>query len=214
MQEDPFKSKTVFFSCADKTGVPELARALHSRGWTIYSAGGTSKAIQHAGVPVIDISTLCHGVGDMLNHRLLTLCPAVHAPLLTGMSPKESSELSVMGLPIAFEIVVSSLYDIDTAMKQYERGEITFADLWEKIDVGGPAFLKSGFKGLKYLVLDPERQNRLIEWIDGGCFNFHFEVTQALQDAIGIIADREMAHLALFEKYPQLVEGLVKRAWV
>jgi phosphoribosylaminoimidazolecarboxamide formyltransferase/IMP cyclohydrolase len=214
MKENPFKNKTVFFSCANKTGIPELAKALHERGWTIYSAGRTSTEIKKFGVPVTDISTLKGGVGSMLNHRLLTLCPAVHAPLLTGMSPEENGELSVMGLPMAFEIVVGSLYDLDTAIKQYEKNEITFAELWEKIDVGGPSFLKSGFKGLKYLVLTPERQNKLIEWIDGGCPNFHFEVTHALQDAIGIISDRERAHLMLFQKHTGLVKGLVERAWV
>ena len=39
-------------SVHDKTGVVDLARGLVDLGWEIVSSGGTSKALQEAGVPV------------------------------------------------------------------------------------------------------------------------------------------------------------------
>ena len=38
-------------SVSDKTGVVELARELHGRGWTLLSTGGTARALRDAGAP-------------------------------------------------------------------------------------------------------------------------------------------------------------------
>ena len=41
-------------SVYDKTGIVELAAALHELGWSIVSSGGTATAITAAGLPTTD----------------------------------------------------------------------------------------------------------------------------------------------------------------
>jgi phosphoribosylaminoimidazolecarboxamide formyltransferase/IMP cyclohydrolase len=68
-------------SVYDKTGIVELATALHELGWTIVSSGGTAKAVSAAGVPATDVADLT-GVPAILDHRVVTLHPKVHGGLL------------------------------------------------------------------------------------------------------------------------------------
>ena len=49
-------------SVSDKTGVGDLAAALHERGWTLLSTGGTAQAIREASVPVTGIGDPVIGV--------------------------------------------------------------------------------------------------------------------------------------------------------
>ena len=51
-------------SVYDKTGVVELARALHDLGCDLVSSGGTAKAIADAGIPVTDTAELTGLPGD------------------------------------------------------------------------------------------------------------------------------------------------------
>ena len=68
-------------SVYDKTGVVELATALHELGWELLSSGGTAKVIAEAGVPVTDVAELT-GFPAILGHRVVTLHPKVHGGIL------------------------------------------------------------------------------------------------------------------------------------
>ena len=66
---NPYMTKIsrALVSAYDKTGIGELARALHQRGVTILSTGGTAKTIEEAGVPVTQIAdvTLLSEIYDL-----------------------------------------------------------------------------------------------------------------------------------------------------
>src|SRR5262245_61855783 len=68
-------------SVSDKTGLVEFARALIDRGWTLVSTGGTAHALREAGVTVTDVSDIT-GHPEMMDGRVKTLHPAIHAGLL------------------------------------------------------------------------------------------------------------------------------------
>ena len=72
---------TALLSVYDKSGIVELAAALHDLGWTIVSSGGTAAAIAAAGVPVTDVAELT-GFPAILGHRVVTLHPKVHGGIL------------------------------------------------------------------------------------------------------------------------------------
>ena len=67
-------------SVHDKTGVVDLARGLVELGWEVVSSGGTSKALQEAGVPVtparVPSSTSCDTVAWYFP-RLTHYSPAI-----------------------------------------------------------------------------------------------------------------------------------------
>ena len=71
-------------SVYDKTGLDELAGALHAAGVEIVSTGSTAAAIAAAGVPVTPVEELT-GFPECLDGRVKTLHPAVHAGLLADL---------------------------------------------------------------------------------------------------------------------------------
>ena len=61
-------------SLYDKSGVVDLAGALHDLGCELVSSGGTASAIAAAGIPVQDLAELT-GFEPILGHRVVTLHP-------------------------------------------------------------------------------------------------------------------------------------------
>ena len=61
--------KTALLSVSDKTGVLELAQALHAHGVKLLSTGGTAKLLADAGLPVVEVATHT-GFPEMLDGRV------------------------------------------------------------------------------------------------------------------------------------------------
>ena len=72
--------RRALLSVWDKTGLPELARALHEAGAELVSTGNTAAAIEAAGLPVTRVEDLT-GFPEILDGRVKTLHPRVHAGL-------------------------------------------------------------------------------------------------------------------------------------
>ena len=68
-------------SVSDKTGIVDLARALHAQGIKLLSTGGTASLLAGEGLPVTEVAELT-GFPEMLDGRVKTLHPKVHGGLL------------------------------------------------------------------------------------------------------------------------------------
>ncbi len=68
-------------SVYDKTGLEDLARALHAAGVSLVSTGSTARTIEAAGVPVTPVEEVT-GFPECLDGRVKTLHPRVHAGIL------------------------------------------------------------------------------------------------------------------------------------
>ena len=80
----------------DKSGIVELAAALHGSGWTLLSSGGTAAAVAAAGVPVTDVAELT-GFPAILGHRVVTLHPKVHGGILADPTdPAHQADLAAL----------------------------------------------------------------------------------------------------------------------
>ena len=101
--------RRALISVYDKTGLAELARGLHDAGVDIVSTGSTAKTIAGAGVPVTPVEEVT-GFPEVLDGRVKTLHPHVHAGLLADQrKPEHVSALAELGIA-AFELVVVNLY--------------------------------------------------------------------------------------------------------
>lgn len=78
---DKVPVKTALLSVSDKTGLAEVATALHARGVLLLSTGGTAAALRAAGLPVTDVSEHT-GSPEIMDGRVKTLHPKVR--LLCG----------------------------------------------------------------------------------------------------------------------------------
>jgi phosphoribosylaminoimidazolecarboxamide formyltransferase/IMP cyclohydrolase len=128
-------------SVYDKTGLDELAQALHAAGVAIVSTGSTAGRIADAGVPVTSVEDLT-GFPECLDGRVKTLHPAVHAGILADLRlDSHRAQLDELGIE-AFDLVVSNLYPfVETVTSGATPDECV-----EQIDIGGPSMVRAAAK--------------------------------------------------------------------
>ena len=133
--------RRALISVYDKSGLTELAAALHAAGVQIVSTGSTAATIAAAGVPVTAVEAVT-GFPECLDGRVKTLHPAVHAGLLADLS-KDSHRQQLAELGIEpFELLVSNLYPFE----QTVASGASPAECVEQIDIGGPAMVRAAAK--------------------------------------------------------------------
>ncbi len=133
--------KRALLSVYDKTGLTELARALHAAGVSIVSTGNTARLLGELGIPVTRIEELT-GFPECLDGRVKTLHPAVHAGLLADLhQPAHAAQLAELGIE-PFDLLVSNLYPFQETV----ASGADFAACVEKIDIGGPAMVRAAAK--------------------------------------------------------------------
>ena len=127
-------------SVSDKTGIVELARALHEMGIEILSTGGTAKQIREAGVPVADVSSYT-GFPEVMDGRVKTLHPKIHGGLLArrDVDSETMHEHGIAGI----DLLVVNLYPFEQTVA---KPDCDLATAIENIDIGGPAMLRAAAK--------------------------------------------------------------------
>src|SRR6516225_7647311 len=128
-------------SVADKTGIVPFGAALVARGVALISTGGSAQALAAAGLPVTEVTTVT-GFPEMLDGRVKTLHPAIHAGLLARRDrPDDLAALAERGIaPI--DLVVCNLYPF----AQTAASGADAADCIENIDIGGVALIRAAAK--------------------------------------------------------------------
>ncbi len=128
-------------SVYDKTDLVKFASTLVELGWDLVASGGTEKALAEAGLSVTSVSQLT-GMPEMLEGRVKTLHPAVHAGILARDNEEDYQSLVEHGYaPI--NMVVCNLYPFQDTVSQ--KG-ITLQDAIEQIDIGGVTLLRAAAK--------------------------------------------------------------------
>ncbi len=160
--------KQALISVSDKTGIVELAQALRQLGVAILSTGGTAKLLKDAGVEVTEVSDYT-GFPEMLNGRVKTLHPKIHAGILAQKElPEHMKAMEKMGLP-TIELVVVNLYPFGQTIA---KSDCSLEDAIENIDIGGPTMVRAAAKNYKSVVVmtDPEDYVSILkEMKSAGC---------------------------------------------
>ncbi|EJD43818.1 bifunctional purine biosynthesis protein ade10 [Auricularia subglabra TFB-10046 SS5] len=128
-------------SVYDKTGLLELAKALHDAGVQLLGSGGTAKKVRDAGLPISDVSDITKAP-EMLGGRVKTLHPAVHGGILARDIPSDATDLQSTGIA-KIDIVVCNLYPFEATIA---RPGCTIADAVEEVDIGGVTLLRAAAK--------------------------------------------------------------------
>ena len=132
-------------SVSDKTGVLDLARALHALGIRLLSTGGTAKLLADHGLPVTEVAEMT-GFPEMLDGRVKTLHPKVHGGLLARRDvPAHMQALAAHGID-TIDLLVVNLYPFEATVA---RAGCTLEEAIENIDIGGPAMVRSAAKNWK-----------------------------------------------------------------
>ena len=134
--------RRALLSVSDKSGLVELGRGLVASGFELVSTGGTARVLRDAGLPVTDVASVT-GAPEMLDGRVKTLHPRVHAGILADRRLVDHRrQLTAAGIA-PFDLVVVNLYPFAAAV---ERRAITFDELVEEIDIGGPSMVRAAAK--------------------------------------------------------------------
>ena len=133
--------RRALISVYDKTGLVELASGLHAAGVDIVSTGSTAKTIADKGIPVTSVEQIT-GFPEVLDGRVKTLHPSVHAGLLADLrKPEHAAALEQLGIA-AFELVVVNLYPFSETVDSGASVD----ECIEQIDIGGPSMVRAAAK--------------------------------------------------------------------
>ncbi|MDO8885616.1 bifunctional phosphoribosylaminoimidazolecarboxamide formyltransferase/IMP cyclohydrolase [Candidatus Oleimmundimicrobium sp.] len=166
---EEIKVKRVLVSVSNKEGIVDFVKGLKSFGAEIISTGGTAKVLRNAGVEVMGISEVTK-FPEMLDGRVKTLHPAIHAGLLAIRDKKEHMEQIEKEGISPIDMVVVNLYPFAETIAK--KG-VTMAEAVEQIDIGGPSMLRSAAKNFEgvAVVANPERYDEIISEMkkNNGC---------------------------------------------
>jgi phosphoribosylaminoimidazolecarboxamide formyltransferase / IMP cyclohydrolase len=178
--------RRALLSVSNKTGLADLGAELVGLGWELVSTGGTARALREAGLPVTDVSAVT-GFPEMLDGRVKTLHPRVHAGILADRRLPDHREQLVAAAIAPFDLVVVNLYPFGAAA---ERPGLSLDGLVEEIDIGGPSMVRAAAKNHASvaIVTSPERYASVLHAI-----RTHGAVPQGLRSTLAVEAFRHTA---------------------
>jgi phosphoribosylaminoimidazolecarboxamide formyltransferase / IMP cyclohydrolase len=137
--------KRALLSVTDKTGLVDFARQLVGLNVELISTGGTARTLRDAGLSVRDVSDLT-GFPEMLDGRVKTLHPKVHGGILHLRDSIEHLAAVAEHDIEPIDMVVVNLYAFEETAR---KPGVSFGELVEHIDIGGPSMLRSAAKNFE-----------------------------------------------------------------
>ena len=142
------KIKTALISLSDKTDLSIILKTLNKYKVKIISSGGTYKSIIQLGYPCTAISTYT-GFKEMLDGRVKTLHPKIHAGILHDRSNKKHvQEMSKQKFP-SLDLIVVNFYPFQKIVTDSKNNK----EIIENIDIGGPTMVRAAAKNFKNVLI-------------------------------------------------------------
>lgn len=186
------KVSRAILSCHDKTGLVGFAQLLNELGVEIISTSGTLSVLRGAGIEAMSIADFT-GVPELMNGRVKSLHPKVHAGLLGVRDNKlHVEQLQAYDMKWIDMVVVN----LQPVSELAARPGVTPDEVFEQIDIGGVAMLRSAAKNFRYVapIVNPERYSAVMHEmraLEGGLsYATRFRLAQ---EAFGWTADYDRA---------------------
>jgi phosphoribosylaminoimidazolecarboxamide formyltransferase/IMP cyclohydrolase len=148
-------------SVYDKDGIVDFCQALQDLDIEILSSGGTARLLGENGIAVTRVADYT-GHPEMLDGRVKTLHPRIHAGILAVRSNAEHMEDLRRADVGTIDLVVVNLYPFrkTAAIEGIGLGEVV-----EMIDVGGPTMVRAAAKNFAHVgvVVRPDEYSAVIE---------------------------------------------------
>ena len=133
------KIKRAIISVSDKSNLKLILPILKKFKIEIISSGGSYKKIKNMNYNCIEVSNYT-GFSEMLNGRVKTLHPKIHAGILNIRSnATHRNELKKKKIP-EIDLVIVDLYPFEKKLKEKSK------NLIEYIDIGGPTLIRAAAK--------------------------------------------------------------------
>ena len=175
-------------SVSDKTGLVEFSRGLIEHGYDLVATSSTSRALADAGVEAQSVADVT-GFPEMLDGRVRTLHPAIHAGILARRDDPEHMRQLAESRFEPIDMIVSSLYPFsDTLASGADDDAIV-----ENIDIGGPTLIRAAAKNRDSVavVVSPSQYEAIL-----GELREHGSVSLATRHRL---ATEAFAHVAAYD---------------
>jgi len=155
------ENKYALISVFDKEGIVDFAKELSKFNIQIISSGGTSAILEDSGINVKEVSELT-GFPEMLDGRVKTLHPIVHAGILARRGIKVHMDTLLQHNINTIDFVVCNLYPFE---KTIQKTNVSMEEVIENIDIGGPTLIRAAAKNYEDVVVltDPKQYNEILE---------------------------------------------------
>ena len=142
------KIKTALISVSDKTDLSKILKTLKKFNVKIISSGGTYKSIKQLGYTCTEVSVYT-GFKEMLDGRIKTLHPKIHAGILHDRSNKNhSKEMNKQKFP-SLDLIIVNFYPFQKIINNSKSNK----EIIENIDIGGPTMVRSAAKNFKNVLI-------------------------------------------------------------
>ncbi len=140
------KPRRALLGVSDRAGLVEFAAGLAKLEVELVATGGTERVLRGAGLDVTPMAQLT-GMAEMLDGRVKTLHPAIHAAILARRDDAgHMAQLSERGFqPI--DMVVVNLYPF----AEVAAAGGALEQVVEAIDIGGPTLLRAAAKNWRFV---------------------------------------------------------------
>jgi phosphoribosylaminoimidazolecarboxamide formyltransferase/IMP cyclohydrolase len=138
----------------DKTGLIELAMGLVAHDVELVASGGTASALRDAGIAHLEVADVT-GFPEMLDGRVKTLHPRLHAGILADRSkPEHLAALAAHDIAL-LDLVVCNLYPFSSNPSI------------ELIDIGGPSMVRAAAKNHEHVgvLTNPSQYDAVLDEI-------------------------------------------------
>jgi len=192
--------KRALISVSNKAGVTNFAHGLSELGVEIISTGGTAKELSNEGIPLIEVSELT-GFPEMLDGRVKTLHPVVHAGILARRDEKNHMDSLLKQHIGTIDLVACNLYPFEETIK---KPKVTIEDVIENIDIGGPTLIRAAAKNYTDVLVLTKKQ-QYSEVIDS--LNSHGDIDPETRKKFAIEA---FSHTA---QYDTIISTYLRNLW-
>lgn len=156
-----FSPKRALISVSDKRNLLDLAKALIQAKVEILATGGTASLLKEHQLAVTEVSNYT-GFPEILDGRVKTLHPAIHAGLLSR-GRQDAGTLKTHQLQ-AIDLLIVNLYPFSQVIA---NPNCHFEEAIENIDIGGPAMIRAAAKNHahRYVIVNPDDYGQLQDYL-------------------------------------------------
>ncbi len=141
------KIKNALVSVSDKNGLENVIQVLNKYNIKIISSGGTYKTIKKLGYKCTEVSSYT-GFKEMLDGRVKTLHPKIHAGILHNRSHKHQKEMNIKKFP-SLDLIIVNFYPFQKIVSNTNNSNKIVAN----IDIGGPTMVRAAAKNYKNVLI-------------------------------------------------------------
>ena len=148
------KVKNALISVSNKENLTFLLKTLKKFNINIISSGGTYASIKKLGYQCTELSKYT-GFKEMLDGRVKTLHPKIHAGILHDrQNKKHKSEMTKQNFP-AIDLIVVNFYPFQKIVTNTKNPK----QIIENIDIGGPTMVRAAAKNFKNVSIVTDRND-------------------------------------------------------